>query len=111
MFLPFYNIFLKPKLNLLMKQVQKTTKKSITNIISLDIAQYNKKVTIINYLSSKGLINSILLGLRLAYISIKSEKCPCRLCKVYICNVGFIKEVDDEFFPFKKLLNAVVLAI
>ena len=93
-----------------MKQVQKTTKKSVTNIISLDIAQYNKKVTIINYLSSKGLINSILLGLRLAYISIKSEKCPC-LCKVYICNVGFIKEVDDEFFPFKKLLNAVVLAI
>ena len=37
------NIFLNPTLNLLMKQLQQTTKKSITNIIILDIAQYNKK--------------------------------------------------------------------
>ena len=35
------------------------------------------------------------------------EKCPCRLCKIYISNVGFIfkkKEIDAEFFCSKTLI-------
>ena len=42
-----------------------------------------------------------------------AEKCPCKLCKVYIRKKEFYlkKELDDEIFPFKKLLNAIVLKI
>ena len=44
MFLHFdYNIFLNPTSNLLMKQLQEKANKSITSIISFDIAQYNNK--------------------------------------------------------------------
>ena len=32
-----------------MKQLQQATNNSVTKIISLDIAQYNKKITLINY--------------------------------------------------------------
>ena len=54
-----------------------------------------------------------LAGYKNAIKKCSPDKCPCRLCKDYISNVGFIfrKEIDDEFFPFKKLLNAFVLAI
>ena len=41
------------------------------------------------------------------------EKCPCRLCKDCIRNAGFIlkKEVHEEFFPFRKLVNTIVLTM
>ena len=40
------------------------------------------------------------------------EKCPYRLCKIILeMSVLYKKEVDEEFFPFKKLVNTIVLAI